>query len=52
MILSLVSIVTCGPLLSIPGLVLGKIEMNAIREGRAPQAGEIPPGSASTWASP
>jgi hypothetical protein len=40
MILSLVSIVTCGPLLSIPGLVLGKMEMNAIREGRAPQAGE------------
>jgi hypothetical protein len=40
MILSIVSIVTCGPFLSIPGLVLGKMEMNAIREGRASQAGE------------
>ncbi len=40
MILSLVSIVTCGPLLSIPGMILGKMEMNAIRDGQAPQAGE------------
>ena len=40
MILSIVSIVTCGPFLSIPGLILGKVELNAIREGRAPQAGE------------
>src|SRR5262249_26771310 len=40
MVLSLVSIVTCGPLLSIPGMILGKSEMNAIAEGRSPQSGE------------
>lgn len=40
MVLSIISIFTCGPLLSIPGLILGKMEMNAIREGLAPQAGE------------
>ena len=25
---------------SIPGMILGKMEMNAINEGKAPQAGE------------
>ena len=40
MVLSLVSLVTCGPFLSIPGMILGKMEMNAIREGQAPRAGE------------
>jgi hypothetical protein len=40
MVLSIVSIATCGPLLSIPGLILGKIEMNAIRDGQSPKAGE------------
>jgi len=40
MVLSLISIVTCGPLLSIPGMILGKSEMNAIAEGRSPNAGE------------
>jgi hypothetical protein len=40
MVLSLISIVTCGPLLSIPGMILGKSEMNAIAEGRSPIAGE------------
>jgi hypothetical protein len=41
MILSILSLVTClGPLLSVPGLILGKMEMNAIRDGRAPKAGE------------
>jgi hypothetical protein len=40
MVLSLISIVTCGPLLSIPGLILGKSEMNAIAEGRSPSSGE------------
>lgn len=40
MVLSIVSLVTCGFLFSIPGMILGKMEMNAIREGRAPQAGE------------
>lgn len=41
MVLSLLSIVTClGFLLSVPGMILGKMEMNAIRDGRAPRAGE------------
>lgn len=40
MIMSLVSIATCGPLLSVPGMILGKMEMNAIRDGQAPRAGE------------
>lgn len=42
MILSLVSIVAgCGPFTSVPGMILGKMEMNAIRDGQAPRAGEI-----------
>ncbi|MCG3160484.1 MAG: hypothetical protein JMDDDDMK_01553 [Acidobacteria bacterium] len=40
MVLSIVSIFTCGPLLSVPGLILGKMEMDAIRRGEAPPAGE------------
>ncbi|MGE0130056.1 MAG: DUF4190 domain-containing protein [Blastocatellales bacterium] len=40
MILSIVSIFTCGPFMSIPGIILGKMEMDAIREGRASAAGE------------
>lgn len=40
MVLSLVSIVTCGPFLSIPGLILGKQEIDAIRRGESPVAGE------------
>ena len=30
----------CGPFLSIPALILGKQELNAIRAGQAPRAGE------------
>ena len=40
MIMSIISPFTCGPFLSIPGLILGKMEMNAIRDGQAPRAGE------------
>ncbi|MFN0086380.1 MAG: DUF4190 domain-containing protein [Blastocatellia bacterium] len=40
MILSLISIFTCGPLFSIPGMIMGKKEMDAIRQGEAPPAGE------------
>jgi len=40
MILSIVAVFTCGPFLSIPGLILGKMELNAIRLGQAPAAGE------------
>jgi Domain of unknown function (DUF4190)/zinc-ribbon domain len=39
LILSILSIFTCGPLLSIPGLIIGKMEMNDIAAGRAPAAG-------------
>ncbi len=40
MVLSLVSLVSCGPFLSVPGLILGKQELDAIRRGEAPIAGE------------
>jgi hypothetical protein len=40
LVLSVISIATCGPLFSIPGMILGKMEMNAIRDGQAPIAGE------------
>jgi Domain of unknown function (DUF4190)/zinc-ribbon domain len=40
MILSIISPFTCWLLLSVPGLILGKMEMNAIRDGQAPKAGE------------
>lgn len=40
MILSVISPFTCGFVLSIPGMILGKMEMNAIRDGQAPRAGE------------
>lgn len=39
MILSIVSFFTCGPFLSIPGMIMGKLEMNAIAQGQSPQAG-------------
>jgi hypothetical protein len=39
MILTLVSLFTCGPFLSIPGLILGKLELGAIERGLASPAG-------------
>ncbi len=39
-ILSILGLVACGFLTSIPGLILGKMEMNAIKAGQAPKAGE------------
>jgi hypothetical protein len=39
MILSIVALVSCGPFTSIPGLILGKLEMDAIQKGEASQAG-------------
>lgn len=40
MILSIIGVFLCGLFTSIPGMVLGKMEMNAIDEGRAPLAGK------------
>jgi hypothetical protein len=40
MVMSLISLFTCGPFLSIPGAILGKMELDAIRSGQAPAAGE------------
>jgi len=40
MIVSIISLVMCCWPASIVGIVLGKMEMNAIQEGRAPQSGE------------
>jgi uncharacterized membrane protein len=40
MIMSIISFFTCGPFLAIPGMIMGKMEMNAINEGKAPRAGE------------
>jgi hypothetical protein len=40
MILSVISPFTCWLFLSVPGLILGKMELNAIRDGQAPRAGE------------
>jgi len=39
MILSILSVVTCCLFLGVPGLILGKMEMTAISQGRASQAG-------------
>jgi len=42
LILSIVALISCcfGWPFGIVGIVLGKMEMNAIQEGRAPQSGE------------
>jgi hypothetical protein len=40
MICAVLGFVACGPIASVPGIVLGKLEMDAIREGRAPRSGE------------
>ena len=39
MILSILSVLTCCLFLGVPGLILGKMEMTAISQGRASQAG-------------
>lgn len=40
MILSISSLVLCCMLLSVPGMILGFIEMNAVRQGRASLASD------------
>src|SRR6266511_2202087 len=40
LVLSIISIFMCALFTSVPGMILGKMEMNAIRQGQAPLAGE------------
>lgn len=40
MVLGILGLVMCGFLTSIPAMILGKMEMNDIKAGRAPKAGE------------
>ncbi|MEP7337374.1 MAG: DUF4190 domain-containing protein [Acidobacteriota bacterium] len=40
LVLSIIGLLGCTFFTSIPGMILGKMEMNAIKEGKAPQAGE------------
>jgi hypothetical protein len=40
MICAVLGFVACGPFASVPGIFLAKAEMDAIRQGRAPQSGE------------
>ena len=40
MVLSILGLVMCGFLTSIPGMILGKMELNDINLGKAPKAGE------------
>ena len=40
LVLSVISIFLCALFTSVPGMILGKMEMNAIRQGQAPLAGE------------
>ncbi|MDX2040721.1 MAG: DUF4190 domain-containing protein [Acidobacteriota bacterium] len=40
MVLSILGLVMCAFFTSIPGMILGKMEMNAIAAGQAPRAGE------------
>jgi hypothetical protein len=38
LILGILAFVCCGPFSGIPAAILGKMEMDAIKEGRAPQS--------------
>jgi ribosomal protein L40E len=40
MVMSILGLVMCAFFTSIPGMILGKMEMNAIAAGQAPRAGE------------
>ena len=40
MVLSILGLVMCAFFTSIPGMILGKMELNAINAGQAPKAGE------------
>ena len=38
LILGLLAFLCCGPFSGIPGAILGKMEMDAIKQGRAPES--------------
>ena len=38
LILGILSFICCGPFSGIPGAILGKMEMDAIKQGRAPES--------------
>ena len=38
LILGILSFLCCGPFTGIPGAILGKMEMDAIKQGRAPES--------------
>jgi hypothetical protein len=40
LILGVTGFLFCGPFTAIPGLIVGKTELNAIREGRSPASNE------------
>lgn len=40
MILAIAAIFCCGPLLGIPAAILGWMELEAIKSGRAPETGK------------
>jgi Domain of unknown function (DUF4190)/zinc-ribbon domain len=48
LVLSIISVFTCGPILSIPGIILGKLEMEAIKSGTA-SAGGMSYAKAGFW---
>jgi hypothetical protein len=38
LVLGILSFICCGPFSGIPGAILGKMEMDAIKQGRAPES--------------
>lgn len=38
LILGILSVFCCGPFSGVPGAIVGKMEMDAIKQGRAPQS--------------
>ena len=50
LILGIMSFMCCGPFTGIPGAILGKMEMDAIKEGRAP-ASNLGMAKAGFWIS-
>jgi hypothetical protein len=40
LICAILGFIVCGPFSSVPGIILAKMEMDAIHQGRAPLSGE------------